>query len=75
MGTVRIKRAYEEAESGDGFRILVDRLWPRGVLKDRAELDERAPDLPRGRGRCDRLQRGLPQLDTMDEEGQGGRLR
>lgn len=34
-----IKRVYEPAEAGDGFRVLVDRLWPRGVSKQRAELD------------------------------------
>lgn len=34
-----IKRVYEPAAAGDGFRVLVDRLWPRGVSKGRAELD------------------------------------
>ncbi|WP_022890938.1 DUF488 family protein [Agromyces italicus] len=34
-----IKRVYEPAEPGDGLRVLVDRLWPRGVSKERAELD------------------------------------
>ncbi|MFF2273132.1 DUF488 domain-containing protein [Agromyces sp. NPDC058136] len=34
-----IKRVYEPAEAGDGFRVLVDRLWPRGVSRERAELD------------------------------------
>jgi uncharacterized protein YeaO (DUF488 family) len=36
---VRIKRAYERPEPGDGFRVLVDRLWPRGVAKDDARID------------------------------------
>jgi uncharacterized protein YeaO (DUF488 family) len=36
--TVRIKRVYDDADPGDGFRILVDRIWPRGVSKDRAAL-------------------------------------
>jgi len=45
MGTVRIKRAYEDAEPDDGFRVLVDRLWPRGVSKDRAQLDEHLKDI------------------------------
>ena len=36
---VKIKRIYDDAESGDGYRILVDRLWPRGVSKERAALD------------------------------------
>jgi len=34
-----IKRAYEEPSPKDGFRVLVDRLWPRGVSKQRAALD------------------------------------
>lgn len=34
------KRVYEPEEPGDGFRILVDRLWPRGVSKERADLGE-----------------------------------
>ena len=38
--SVRIKRAYEEASASDGCRVLVDRLWPRGVSKERAQLDE-----------------------------------
>ncbi|MGH8455754.1 MAG: DUF488 domain-containing protein [Stenotrophobium sp.] len=36
--TVKLKRAYEPPEPGDGFRILVDRLWPRGVSKDAAKI-------------------------------------
>jgi uncharacterized protein YeaO (DUF488 family) len=37
---VRIKRAYEPARRADGRRVLIDRLWPRGLRKDRAHLDE-----------------------------------
>ncbi len=40
MGTILIKRVYEPAEKTDGKRILVDRLWPRGVSKEAAHLDE-----------------------------------
>ncbi len=36
---IKIKRAYEKAEKGDGYRILVDRLWPRGISKEKAHLD------------------------------------
>lgn len=36
---IKLKRIYKEREKGDGFRILVDRLWPRGVSKERAALD------------------------------------
>ena len=37
--TFRVKRIYDEASPEDGFRVLVDRLWPRGVTKERAALD------------------------------------
>ena len=36
---VKIKRAYETATKNDGKRILVDRLWPRGLTKTRAKID------------------------------------
>jgi uncharacterized protein YeaO (DUF488 family) len=42
---VRLKRAYDPAEPGDGYRVLIDRLWPRGVSKERAGLDEWAREL------------------------------
>ena len=38
--SVKLKRAYDPAEANDGQRILVDRLWPRGLSKDKAQLDE-----------------------------------
>ena len=38
--TVRVKRVYEAEAEGDGERILVDRLWPRGISKDRADLTQ-----------------------------------
>ena len=47
---MKLKRAYESPESGDGTRILVDRLWPRGLSKDAAGIDlwlkEIAPSTP-----------------------------
>jgi uncharacterized protein YeaO (DUF488 family) len=36
---VRLKRAYEPAAPTDGYRVLIDRLWPRGVSRERAKLD------------------------------------
>jgi len=39
MVTVRIKRIYDEADGADGCRVLVDRLWPRGVSKEEARID------------------------------------
>ncbi len=37
---IQIKRIYEDASKSDGFRVLVDRIWPRGVSKEDAQLDE-----------------------------------
>lgn len=42
---IRLKRAYESPASGDGKRILVDRLWPRGVKKATAAIDIWAKDI------------------------------
>lgn len=39
LAELRVKRIYEPAEAGDGFRVLVDRLWPRGVSKEKAGID------------------------------------
>ena len=36
---IHLKRAYEKPSSTDGFRVLVERLWPRGVRKDALKLD------------------------------------
>ncbi|QDY90896.1 DUF488 family protein [Arthrobacter sp. UKPF54-2] len=49
-GNFVIKRIYDEPADDDGYRVLVDRLWPRGVSKDRAQLQlwlkEVAPSAP-----------------------------
>ncbi|MDF2682587.1 MAG: hypothetical protein K0R47_3777 [Brevibacillus sp.] len=37
---IQIKRVYEEASEEDGRRVLVDRVWPRGISKEKAQLDE-----------------------------------
>lgn len=37
---VQVRRAYDEAERGDGKRVLVDRIWPRGLSKEKADFDE-----------------------------------
>jgi uncharacterized protein YeaO (DUF488 family) len=42
---VKVRRVYEDAEPQDGTRVLVDRLWPRGLRKDAAHLDEWAKDV------------------------------
>lgn len=40
-----VKRVYEPASESDGFRVLVDRLWPRGLSKDKAHIDAWIKDL------------------------------
>jgi uncharacterized protein YeaO (DUF488 family) len=42
---VRTKRVYEPASASDGYRVLVDRVWPRGISKDDAAVDQWAREL------------------------------
>ena len=42
---VRLKRAYEAPAASDGYRVLIDRIWPRGITRERAHLDEWAREL------------------------------
>lgn len=42
---VKIKRVYEDAAAADGFRVLVDRVWPRGITKEDAHLGEWLKDV------------------------------
>lgn len=42
---IRIKRAYEKPDATDGVRILVDRLWPRGLTKTKASIDHWLKDI------------------------------
>jgi uncharacterized protein YeaO (DUF488 family) len=42
---VRTKRVYEPADPADGYRVLIDHVWPRGVSRERARLDEWAREL------------------------------
>jgi len=39
IGDIRVKRIHDPADSADGYRVLVDRLWPRGVTKADAKID------------------------------------
>ncbi len=36
---IKTKRVYEHADKNDGYRILVDRIWPRGLTKEKAKID------------------------------------
>ncbi len=42
---INVKRVYEPANADDGARVLVDRLWPRGISKDEAAIDDWAKEL------------------------------
>lgn len=42
---VEIKRIYDQPDPDDGYRVLIDHVWPRGVSKERAHLDEWAREL------------------------------
>ncbi len=42
---IKLKRIYDDVSKDDGVRILVDRLWPRGISKERAKVDEWMRDI------------------------------
>ncbi|MGD0704711.1 MAG: DUF488 family protein [Trebonia sp.] len=42
---VQVRRVYEEPDPGDGTRVLVDRIWPRGMTKEKASLDDWCRDI------------------------------
>ncbi|SYZ74770.1 conserved hypothetical protein [Candidatus Zixiibacteriota bacterium] len=42
---IKIKRIYEAPHPDDGYRVLVDRLWPRGLSKEKAQIDEWAKEI------------------------------
>lgn len=42
---IKTKRVYEEVANNDGYRLLVDKIWPRGIKKEDAQLDEWNKDL------------------------------
>ncbi|MBK0398278.1 DUF488 family protein [Limibaculum sp. M0105] len=50
MSGLRVKRAYRAARQSDGQRVLVDRLWPRGLAKDRLRIHHWARDLAPSEG-------------------------
>jgi uncharacterized protein YeaO (DUF488 family) len=44
-GTIQLRRAYDPPSGDDGFRVLVDRVWPRGRTRQSLQLDQWAPNL------------------------------
>lgn len=61
---VRIKRIYDPVEADDGYRVLIDHVWPRGVSKERAGLDEWAREL----APSDELRRWFDHVPARFEE-------
>ena len=61
---IRLKRAYEAPSPEDGARILVDRLWPRGVTKDSAAIDHWAKDLSPQHGATQAISGTIPTNGT-----------
>jgi uncharacterized protein YeaO (DUF488 family) len=45
MADIRVRRVYDDPAPADGARVLVDRIWPRGLRKDAARLDDWAKDV------------------------------
>ena len=45
MKSINIKRVYDDKSKSDGYRVFIDRLWPRGVKKEDAHFDEWLKDL------------------------------
>ena len=45
QSNVRVKRIYDPSEPSDGYRVLIDHVWPRGISRERAKLDEWAREL------------------------------
>ena len=55
---VQTKRVYEPADQADGYRVLIDHVWPRGVSRERSQLDEWARE-HHAEARLDSLRRLL----------------
>jgi Protein of unknown function, DUF488 len=62
---IRVRRIYDNPEPDDGVRVLVDRIWPRGVRTVDARLDEWDKDLARQAA-------VLAELISADDHGEGG---
>jgi uncharacterized protein YeaO (DUF488 family) len=65
MVKIQMKRIYEAAEPSDGFRVLVDRLWPRGVKKENAKLDLWAKDITPSTGLREDFHSGIDSWEVF----------
>lgn len=62
--TILVKQVYEPAAAGDGYRVLVERLWPRGLSRERARLDRWVKDA----GASDELRKWFGHVPERWEE-------
>lgn len=60
---LQIKRIYDSPGEGDGYRILVDRLWPRGIKKEEARLDAWAKEIAPSPELRTEFHHGMPGVD------------
>jgi uncharacterized protein YeaO (DUF488 family) len=65
---LRVKRIYEAPSDDDGYRVLVDRLWPRGITKEKAKLDAWAKDLAPSDALRRRVHAGTDSWDQFVEK-------
>lgn len=66
--TLQIKRAYLPAAPEDGFRILVDRLWPRGLSKEKARLDMWEKEIAPSSDERKKLHQGQEDFETFRQD-------
>ncbi|MFN4181733.1 MAG: DUF488 domain-containing protein [bacterium] len=62
--TIKVKRVYDPVERNDGLRILVDRLWPRGISRETARIDRWIRDI----APSDQLRKWFAHKDALWEE-------
>ena len=65
--TIQIKRVYEDPAPSDGYRVLVDRLWPRGMRKDALDMDEWDTDVTPSTQLREQWHHGLIDTATFQE--------
>ncbi len=68
---IKLKRVYESPDPGDGYRVLVERLWPRGMSKERAKVDLWLKDAGASPG----FERGMVMIRKSGKNSAGNILR
>lgn len=64
---IKIKRVYDPSASTDGYRVLIDRLWPRGLTKEAADISEWAKDIAPSPALREAFHGGLLNWDKFKE--------